>query len=397
MLEDLAQLRASSPSGLVLRARGAGRLRVDARRSHPLPRAAEAPHSARPRRPARGRPLRAMGVGPARSASRAWRRACSRPLRAPIRTRPRSRLIVGMCGIRAARALLRLPATRRLRPLRPPERADARGHRRFVMQLLAAAATLAFVVVSARARHPPAVALAPHATPCRSSRSASRSSSWARSASRSASPRCSPRCRRRSPASSSRSRRSPRASARSAVFVFTRTVFRPQAGWARWLVRVAGVLLAAQAAIGVARAFSVPPSQFGNADLGFSLRQGVTAFSYAWTALEALRYRSLMVRRLALGLAEVEVANRFLLWAIAGIGAFAGSSTMSAVSFMGARPGRTRWRSRRWASAASPPPSAPGSPSCRRAPTWRWVRGKSLNPGLVRSPTLARRTREGGR
>jgi hypothetical protein len=122
------------------------------------------------------------------------------------------------------------------------------------------------------------------------------------------------------------------------VFVFTRTVFRPEAGWARWLVRVAGVLLAAQAAIGVARALTVEPSQFGNADLGFSLRQGVTAFSYAWTALEALRYRSLMVRRLALGLAEVEVANRFLLWAIAGVGSFSGSSTMSAVSLTGAAP-----------------------------------------------------------
>jgi len=124
----------------------------------------------------------------------------------------------------------------------------------------------------------------------------------------------------------------------AAVFVFTRSVFRPQSGWAAWLVRVAALLLAAQAAIGVARALQAEPSQFGNADLGFSVRQGVTAFSYAWTALEALRYRALLVRRLALGLAEIEVVNRFLLWAIAGVGAFTGSFTMSAVSIAGAAP-----------------------------------------------------------
>ncbi len=45
-----------------------------------------------------------------------------------------------------------------------------------------------------------------------------------------------------------------------------------------------------------------------------------------------------MVRRLAIGLAEVEVVNRFLLWAIAGVGSFSGSFTMSAVSFTGAAP-----------------------------------------------------------
>ena len=44
------------------------------------------------------------------------------------------------------------------------------------------------------------------------------------------------------------------------------------------------------------------------------------------------------MRRLALGLAEVEVVNRFLLWAIAGVGAFTGSSVMSVVSLVGATP-----------------------------------------------------------
>ncbi len=124
----------------------------------------------------------------------------------------------------------------------------------------------------------------------------------------------------------------------AAVFVFTRGVFRPDAAWARWLVRVAALVLALQTAFGVARAIEADATQFATPDFGFSLRQAVTAFSYAWTALEAFRYRALLVRRLAFGLAEIEVVNRFLLWAIAGIGAFAGSFTMSAVSLGGALP-----------------------------------------------------------
>jgi len=124
----------------------------------------------------------------------------------------------------------------------------------------------------------------------------------------------------------------------AAVFVFTRSVFRPDAGWARGLVRLASLALTIQAAFGVARAIQGDSAQFAVPDLGFSLRQAITAFSYAWTAAEALRYRALLVRRLALGLAEVEVVNRFLLWAIAGVGAFTGSFTMSAVSFAGALP-----------------------------------------------------------
>jgi hypothetical protein len=121
----------------------------------------------------------------------------------------------------------------------------------------------------------------------------------------------------------------------AAVFVFTRAVFRPEERWAGWLVRMAALALAVQTAVSVARALQGDPSRFAVPDVAFTVRQALTAFSYAWTALEALRYRGLLLRRLALGLAEVEVVNRFLLWAMAGIGAFVGSATMSAVSLAG--------------------------------------------------------------
>ena len=124
----------------------------------------------------------------------------------------------------------------------------------------------------------------------------------------------------------------------AAVFVFTQSVFRPESRWARQLVRLAALVLAVQTAFGVTRGIQGDIAQFAVPDFGFSLRQAVTAFSYGWTGVEAFRYRALLVRRLALGLAEVEVVNRFLLWAIAGVGAFTGSFTMSVISFAGTLP-----------------------------------------------------------
>jgi hypothetical protein len=122
------------------------------------------------------------------------------------------------------------------------------------------------------------------------------------------------------------------------VYVFTWAVFRPGAGWARALVWIGAGVLGVQSAFGVARALVAPPASFADPDLGFSVRQAATAFSYAWTALEAIRYRGLLLKRLSLGLAEVEVVNRFLLWAVAGAGAFLGSGVMSLVSLGGGTP-----------------------------------------------------------
>lgn len=120
--------------------------------------------------------------------------------------------------------------------------------------------------------------------------------------------------------------------------MFTCSVFRPEARWAKGLVWLAAALLGVQAAFGVASALVAPPASFADPDFGFSVRQAVTAISYAWTAFEALRYRALLVRRLALGLAELEGVNRFLLWAVAGAGAFTGSAVMSAISLVGHTP-----------------------------------------------------------
>jgi hypothetical protein len=48
----------------------------------------------------------------------------------------------------------------------------------------------------------------------------------------------------------------------------------------------------------------------------------VALASYVWTAFESLRYWSLLRRRLALGLADPVVTNRFLLWGLVGVFSF---------------------------------------------------------------------------
>lgn len=47
---------------------------------------------------------------------------------------------------------------------------------------------------------------------------------------------------------------------------------------------------------------------------------------YAWTAVESLRYRALLKRRVALGLGDPVVANRFLLWGLMGVATAAGAA-----------------------------------------------------------------------
>lgn len=47
---------------------------------------------------------------------------------------------------------------------------------------------------------------------------------------------------------------------------------------------------------------------------------GLVALSFLWTAFESLAYYRKLARRLALGLAEPEVANRFWLWGVGALG-----------------------------------------------------------------------------
>lgn len=125
----------------------------------------------------------------------------------------------------------------------------------------------------------------------------------------------------------------------SAIFVFTWRVFRPSEAWGAALAAVCIVALLVQGVASSLLAFLVPTLEMMNqASLWFATRQAAIMLSYGWTAVESIRYVVLMRRRRALGLADPVIANRFLLWGVAGVLSFTASGVMTAVVLAGGDP-----------------------------------------------------------
>jgi hypothetical protein len=102
---------------------------------------------------------------------------------------------------------------------------------------------------------------------------------------------------------------------------FTMKVFRPGAGWAMWTAALGAAVLI-WSGFSITRAFlsSTDPAEItARARLGLTAMVGVLALSYVWTALEGLRYYRMMRKRMALGLADPVVTNRFFLWTCSGL------------------------------------------------------------------------------
>lgn len=111
----------------------------------------------------------------------------------------------------------------------------------------------------------------------------------------------------------------------SLLFLFTRRVFRPQATWARVLA-AAGVMTLLGKALhrcvqvygpGAIHVMDLPPADT-------LVQTGPVIVAYVWTASESLRYYGAMRRRARLGLADVAVTDRFLLWGVMGLSATSG-------------------------------------------------------------------------
>ncbi|MDJ0787096.1 MAG: hypothetical protein QNK05_09850 [Myxococcota bacterium] len=104
------------------------------------------------------------------------------------------------------------------------------------------------------------------------------------------------------------------------IFVFTWRVFRPDARWAAALSAACMLALVGSAAVAVHSALNTPVGE-RVPDPALVFRQLTVGVSYFWTAIEGLRWYQMLKRRLALGLADPMVANRFLLWGLSGLSA----------------------------------------------------------------------------
>jgi hypothetical protein len=107
----------------------------------------------------------------------------------------------------------------------------------------------------------------------------------------------------------------------SCFLLFNAKVFRPSATWATAAACV-GIAALVVGGTGVVRAYlsTADIALVGERSRGaMALLLFTLGLGYAWTAIEGTRYHRMLRRRLALGLAEPIVANRFLLWALAGV------------------------------------------------------------------------------
>ncbi len=96
-----------------------------------------------------------------------------------------------------------------------------------------------------------------------------------------------------------------------ALYRFTRRVFRPTSTAARW-AEGCGIL----ASLATFVAVVVGDGLLAERSPSVIAANFVRLCSYAWSFAEALRYWTLMRRRVGLGLADPLVANRFGLWSI---------------------------------------------------------------------------------
>jgi hypothetical protein len=126
------------------------------------------------------------------------------------------------------------------------------------------------------------------------------------------------------------------------IYAFTQQVFRPGVGWAHALV-AAGCgfmtlsLFGTTFTLAVAEA-SEPSYLVARGWLGL----GMVGYSagFLWTAIEGLVHHRKALRRLALGLADPVVTNRFLLWGVFGLMATGINVTSAAGNALGIDPSR---------------------------------------------------------
>jgi hypothetical protein len=104
-------------------------------------------------------------------------------------------------------------------------------------------------------------------------------------------------------------------------YVFTWRVFRPGSRWALplTLLGAGAALLATAATVWLAVGAESGEEKFQLVRGWEILLFTSAAAGFLWSAVEALRYHAMLRRRLAIGLSDVVVANRVLLWGLTGV------------------------------------------------------------------------------
>jgi hypothetical protein len=127
------------------------------------------------------------------------------------------------------------------------------------------------------------------------------------------------------------------------IYTFTWQVFRAKTTWAKVLV-IAGVGSMAAGLAGMAHALATAPP---TADSALVTRGpifvGMVGYAgcFLWTALEGFHHHRMALRRLALGLTDPIVANRFFLWGFFGLMASALTAISAVTALLGGRPSGT--------------------------------------------------------
>ena len=110
----------------------------------------------------------------------------------------------------------------------------------------------------------------------------------------------------------------------AAIHAFTALVFRPSSRVAWGLVGLATLLAAVGTAGTILTRFAAWHADRVVSAHWTVLLIGVFVLGFTWSGAESLRYHRVMGRRLALGLVDPAVCNRFLLWGLGGLGAVLG-------------------------------------------------------------------------
>jgi hypothetical protein len=106
----------------------------------------------------------------------------------------------------------------------------------------------------------------------------------------------------------------------ASFFAFTLTVFRRQSRWA-WILTCAAILALTVFAFGRIGAMASADRALRAVVVGAPWSKGIGTISmicYAWLGIEGLLEWSKSRKRLALGLADPVVSNRFLMWGLFG-------------------------------------------------------------------------------